>query len=251
MGYQALGTESVGYKMVVPTFLNIGESNKCSLADFKVTGYTAPKKDSKGKWSGGCGGGQFLMNKIDNSGLAIPGCKYYWIDNGTVGPGWFADTIGSAIEGGAGSVKVESGRAFWTFGSGYKLVPAGAVNPNDIVYTTESVGYSAVGNATPVEIALNDLTVSGYTAPKKDSKGKWSGGCGGGQFLMNKVDESGLAIPGCKYYWIDNGTIGPGWFADTVGTAIEGGASGVKIPAGLGLWTFGTGYKLTFPAPEL
>ena len=252
MGYQEIGTESVGNKMVVPTFLNVGESNKVSLADLKVTGYSAPSWDSKGKkWTGGCVGGKFLMNKIDESGLAIPGCKYYWIDNGTIGPGWFADALGTDIEGGASSVKVEAGLAFWTFGSGYKLVPAGAVNPFDIVYETKSVGNTAVGNASPVEISLNELTVSGYSAPSWDSKGKkWTGGCVGGKFLMNKVDESGLAIPGCKYYWIDNGTIGPGWFADALGAAIEGGADNVKIPAGLGLWTFGSGYKVTMPAPE-
>ena len=252
MGYQEVGTESVGNKMVVPTFLNVGESNKVSLADLKVTGYTAPTWDSKSKkYIGGCVGGKFLMNKIDTSGLAIPGCKYYWIDDGTVGPGWFADDVGAPIEGGAASVKVEAGRAFWTFGSGYKLVPAGAVNPFDIVYTTESVGNTAVGNATPVEISLNDLTVTGYTAPTWDSKSKkYIGGCVGGKFLMNKVDTSGLAIPGCKYYWIDDGTVGPGWFADDIGTAIDGGAENVKIPAGLGLWTFGSGYKVTMPAPE-
>ena len=122
MGYQELGTESVGNKMVVPTFLNVSESNKVSLSDLKVTGYTAPTWDSKSKkYIGGCVGGKFLMNKVDESGLAIPGCKYYWIDNGTVGPGWFADTIGTAIEEGADSVKIPAGLGLWTFGSGYRV----------------------------------------------------------------------------------------------------------------------------------
>ena len=149
---------------------------------------------------------------------------------------------------GFGKNRIRQG--FWTSGSGYKLVPAGAVNPNDVIYTTDQVGNSAVGNCSPVEISLNDLTVTGYTAPKKDSKGKWSGGCVGGKFVMSKLSETGLAIPGCSYYWIDNGTTGPGWFADALGAEIEGGASDVKIPAGLGLWTSGSGYKVAFPAPE-
>ena len=252
MGYQELETDSIGNVMTVPTFLTVSASNECSLADFKVTGYTAPTYDSKSKkYKGGCVGGEFVMSKLSGSGLAIPGCVYYWIDDGLVGPGWFSDDVGAAIEGGAAAVKIESGRALWTSGSGYKLVPAGAVNPFDIVYTTDSVGNVAVGNPTPVEISLNDLTVTGYSAPTYDSKSKkYKGGCVGGEFVMSKLNGSGLAIPGSVYYWIDDGTVGPGWFADDVGTAIDGGASGVKIPAGLGLWTSGSGYMVTFPAPE-
>ena len=49
MGYQELNTDATGKKMVVPTFLNVGESNKVSLADLKVSGYTAPSKKRQGQ----------------------------------------------------------------------------------------------------------------------------------------------------------------------------------------------------------
>ena len=247
MGYQELSTDATGKKMVVPTFLNVGESNKVSLADLKVTGYTAPSKNNKGKWVNGCQGGEFIASKLTIFGTED--VSYYWIDNGTIGPGWFASSSGTAIEGGAASVKFDAGTAFWTFGSDYKLVPAGAVNTSDVEFTTDATGKVAIGNSMPMDIKLADLTVTGYTAPSKNNKGKWVNGCQGGEFIASKLTIYGTED--VSYYWIDNGTIGPGWFASSSGTAIEGGANNVTIPAGQGLWTFGSGYKLIIPAPEL
>ena len=238
---------SVGKVMVSPTFLNVGQDAKCYLSDLKVTGYDAPTKNSKGKWTGGCVGGEFVATKLTTSGTAD--ANYYWIDNGTVGPGWFADSDGGAIAGGAESVELPVGQALWTQGGAYKLVPAGAVNTQDVAFNTVAVGKVAVGNSSPVDLTLADLTVTGYTAPEKNSKGKWTGGCVGGEFVATKLTTSGTAD--ANYYWIDNGTVGPGWFADSDGGAIVGGAISVTIPAGQGLWTQGSGYTLNIPAPEL
>ena len=120
MGYQELNTDATGKKMVVPTFLNVGESNKVSLADLKVSGYTAPSKNAKGKWVNGCQGGEFIASKLTTAGTED--VSYYWIDNGTIGPGWFASSSGTAIEGGANNVTIPAGQGLWTFGSGYKLI---------------------------------------------------------------------------------------------------------------------------------
>ena len=238
---------SVGKVMVAPTFLNVGQDAKCYLSDLKVTGYTAPSKNAKGKWVNGCGGGEFMVTKLTTSGTAE--ANYYWIDNGTVGPGWFATAEAGEITGGAETVELPVGQALWTQGSAYKLVPAGAVNTLDVAFPTVAVGKVAVGNSSPVDLTLADLTVTGYTAPEKNAKGKWTGGCGGGEFMVTKLTTSGTAD--ANYYWIDNGTVGPGWFATAEAGAIEGGAISVKIPAGLGLWTQGSGYTLNIPAPEL
>ena len=120
VGYQELNTDATGKKMVVPTFLNVGESNKVSLADLKVTGYTAPSKNSKGKWVNGCQANEFVASKLTNAGTAE--VSYHWLDTGTIGPGWFADEAGIAIEGGANGVTIPAGQGLWTAGSGYKLV---------------------------------------------------------------------------------------------------------------------------------
>ena len=55
-----------------------------------------------------------------------------------------------------------------------------------------------------------------------------------------------------KYYWVDNGIVTPGWYATANGkTAIDGGASSVTIDPGKGVWVFGKGMTLNFPAPTL
>ena len=265
MGYQELGTENGGKTMICPTFLNVGESNKVSLADLKVDGYGgAPSYDTKKKtWSGGCSGGKFVLNVLNPNGGAD--ASYYWIHFGKknnpdpIGPGWFADDVGTPIEGGADKVKFDAGDSFWTTGSGYKLVPAGAVNQFDISIATANGGKSAIGNCTPVDLKLNDLVVDPESyggEPKYDTKKKtWSGGCSGGKFVLNILNPNGGAD--ASYYWIHFGKknnpdpIGPGWFADDVGTPIEGGADKVPVPAGQAFWTTGSGYKLIIPAPEL
>ena len=109
--------------MVVPTFLNVGESNKVSLADLKVTGYLPPSKNAKGKWVNGCQGGEFIASKLTMFGTED--VSYHWLDTGTVGPGWFADETGAPIEGGADNIEIPAGQGLWTSGSGYTLlIPA-------------------------------------------------------------------------------------------------------------------------------
>ena len=247
VGYQELDTDATGKKMVVPTFVKTDGGGQWSLADLKVAGYEAPYKNAKGKWVSGCQAGQFIVEKLTTAGTRD--VAYYWIHNGTIGPGWFADETGAAIDGGAEKVTFKAGTGFWTAGSDFKLVPSGAVNLNDVKYPTDVTGKVAIGNSTPVDLTLADLTVEGYDQPYKNAKGKWVGGCQAGQFIVEKLTTAGTRD--VAYYWIHNGTIGPGWFADETGAAIVEGANKVAIPAGQGLWTAGSGFTLVIPAPEL
>ena len=84
---------------------------------------------------------------------------------------------------------------------------------------------------------------------QKNAKGKWVNGCQANEFVASKLTNAGTAE--VSYHWLDTGAIGPGWFASSSGDAIAGGADNVTIPAGQGLWTAGSGYKLVIPAPEL
>ena len=233
--------------MVAPTFLNIGESNKWSLADLKVTGYKAPSKNAKGKWVDGCQANKFIASKLTVFGTEE--VSYHWLDTGTVGPGWFASSSGDPIEGGAASVKFDAGTGFWIAGSDFKLVPAGSVNPYDISFETVASGKVSIGNPTPVDLKLSELTVTGYKAPSKNAKGKWVDGCQANKFIASRLTVFGTE--NVSYHWLDTGTVGPGWFASSSGDPIEGGADNVTIPAGEGLWTAGSGFKLVIPAPEL
>ena len=80
------------------------------------------------------------------------------------------------------------------------------------------------------------------------------GGCTGSKFVIQTLTTVGSKDQ--SYTWLDYTTsattkIGPGWFASSTGTPIEGGANNVEIKAGNGLWIQGSGLSLIIPAPEL
>ena len=236
--------------MVAPTFAAVGDTAGArTLADITVTGYDAPVYDEEEEeYSGGAAGGEVIVRFLSSSGTQS--AAYYWIDDGETGPGWFANAVGKAITGGAESVEIPAGQALWTRGAGYQLLTAGEVSTADIEFNTSGSGHVAVGNGTPVDLTLNRLTVTGYSAPVYDEEEEeYSGGAAGGEVILRLLDSTGTQT--AAYYWIDDGETGPGWYANAVGKAITGGASSVSIPSGLGLWVRGSGYKLYIPAPEL
>ena len=263
MGYQELESSESGLRMLTPTFLNVGESNKVTLADIKVTGYNAPWWDTSGKRptnKDGCTGSKFSVQTLTTQGTTEN--TYYWLDYMTgaetkVGPGWFSSPAGSPIEGGEGSVELAAGKSLWIQGSGLSLQPTGAVNPFDIEAKTSDSGLVALGNCTPVDLKLSDLTVTGYKAPWWDTSGKRptnKDGCTGSKFSIQTLTTQGTTEN--TYYWLDYMTgaetkVGPGWFASPAGSPIEGGADKIAIPAGKGLWIQGSGLSLIIPAPEL
>ena len=75
------------------------------------------------------------------------------------------------------------------------------------------------------------------------------GGCAGGEFVLNFLTSSGTYA--ARYYWIDDGETGPGWYANAGGSPISGGATSVEFNAGQGVWVLGRGMYLNIPAPEL
>lgn len=235
-----------GATMTAGSFAAVTAANgSCTLADFTVSGYDAPTWDEEEEeWVDGCAG-EFNIQFLSSSGTTE--ATYKWYDNGEKAAGWY-DRNGNAIEGGAASVTIAAGQAMWVTGRGYKLTSAGAVNELDIAFPTRSKGASAVGNATPVDLTLGKLTVTGYTAPNYDEEEEeWVDGCAG-EFNIQFLTSSGTTET--TYKWYDNGEKTPGWY-DRNGNAIEGGATSVAIPAGKGMWVTGRGYTLNIPAPEL
>lgn len=263
VGYQALETEASGNTLLAPTFLKVSESNTVTLADIKVSGYLPPHWEGTGKSAhneDGCSGSMFVVQTLTPQGTKDK--MYYWLDymqNATtkVGPGWFASAGGTPIAGGEASVELDAGKALWISGSGLTLQPAGAVNPFDIEFKTVTSGNVAIGNCTPVDLTLNDLTVTGYKPPHWEGTGKSAkneDGCSGSMFVVQTLTTQGTKDK--MYYWLDymqnaSTRIGPGWFASAGGTHIEGGADKVEIPAGKALWITGSGLNLVIPAPEL
>ena len=237
---------SKGFTMSSGSFAAVSAANgSCTLADFTVSGYDAPVwNEDDEEYEGGCAG-EFNLQFLSSSGTTE--ATYKWYDNGEKAAGWY-NNDGSAIEGGASSVVIEAGKAMWIQGRGYKLTSAGAVNESDIVYSTRSKGFSTVGNATPVNLTLGQLAVSGYDAPVwNEDDEEYEGGCAG-EFNVQFLTSSGTTET--TYKWYDNGEKAPGWYNND-GSAIDGGATTVSVPAGKGLWIQGRGYTIRIPAPEL
>lgn len=238
--------------MSTPTFIPVGASS-VKLSDVKVTGYDAPYWDEDDEWwYGGVEAGGFVIRLLTGTGTAE--ASYYWIDdpNKSISAGWYADAEGAAIDGGVSSIVIEQGRDLWITGKGLKLLCAGQVLEDDVAYVTKAAGLSAVGNCTPVNLTLNQFFVNGYTAPYWDEDDEWwYGGVEAGGFVIRLLTGTGATE--VSYYWIDDSNKGitAGWYADTNGMAIKGGASSVFIPAGQGLWVTGKGLLLNIPAPGL
>ena len=247
MGYAQNTANASGNTMMAPTFLSVGSETGCTLADLTVTGYDPAVEVDEDEWEGGCAGGEFILSLLTSSGTYE--ARYYWIDDGDVTPGWYANAGGKAITGGASSVAIPAGQGVWVLGRGMKLQTAGAVNENDVAKKMNTTGNTAVGNCMPIDLTLGRLTVSGYDPAVEVDEDEWEGGCAGGEFILSYLTSSGSYA--ARYYWIDDGDVAPGWYANAGGKAITGGATSVPLSAGQGVWVLGRGMYLNFPAPEL
>lgn len=112
---------------MAPTFLNVESATGCKLSDLSVTGYEPPVWMEEDEYfEGGCQGTDFILQFLNNNGSVA--ASYYWLDNGEIPAGWYADMDGGAIEGGAASVNIPAGKGAWVIGTGKTLnIPAPAL----------------------------------------------------------------------------------------------------------------------------
>ena len=264
VGYQNYGDlNKGGHTLTAPTFLQVSSPTNFTLADLKVTDYPPVIEVDEEEYEGGVGGGQIIVRTLTVGGT-YGANQYYWIDDGETGPGWFKNAVGSAIPGGAASVKFNANQALWIYRSsgtdpdyGYKVVGSGAVNTEEVRYTTDKGGHTAIGNGTPVDLTLADLSITDYPPVIEVAEEEYEGGVGGGQIIVRTLTAGGI-YGSDQYYWIDDGETGPGWFKNAVGSPITGGAKSVNIDAGKGLWVYrssGTDskykYQLVIPGVDL
>jgi len=249
VGYAQQTANATRNTMMTPNFLNVNSAAGCKLSDLTVTGYDAPTWVEEDEYyEGGCGAGDFVLQFLNANGSVAS--RYYWIDDGETAAGWYASNTAAPITGGATSVSIPAGTAAWVIGTGKTLQTAGQVGVEDIAFTMNATRNTAAGNATPVDLTLAKLTVSGYDAPEWIEEDEYfEGGCGAGDFVLQFLNANGSVA--ARYYWIDDGETAPGWYASNTAAAIDGGASSVNIPAGKGAWIIGTGKTLNIPAPEL
>jgi len=249
VGYQGQTANATRNTMMAPTFLNVGSTTGCTLADLTVTGYDAPEWNEEDEcFDNGCGAGDFVLQFLNANGSVAS--RYYWIDDGEAAAGWYASAAATAIDGGASSVTITAGTAAWVIGTGKTLQTAGQVGTKDIAFKMNASRNTAAGNATPVDLTLAKLTVSGYSEPEWNEEDEcFDNGCGAGDFVIQFLNANGSVAS--RYYWIDDGEATPGWYASASAAPIDGGATSVTIPAGKGAWIIGTGKTLNVPAPSL
>ena len=214
VGYQQNAVEA-GYKMVTPTFVNVGGS-EYNIDDFQVIGVDDTKANiqvmnAEGQWTG----------------------MYYWYNAYTDGDttlpaGWF-DFDGLV----PADVSLKPGDAvfFNTSVEGVKMQSSGQVA--GIITNEVSAGYSMIGNASPVSIDVDSMKVIGVEDTKANiqvmnAAGQWTG----------------------MYYWynefVDGDTIYPaGWF-DFDGLV----PAGVTLQPGDSIFfnTSTEGVKVTIPS---
>ena len=247
VGYAQQTANATRNTMMTPNFLNVNDAAGCKLSDLSVTGYDAPELNEDDEYEGGCGGGEFQLQFLNNNGSIAS--RYFWIDDGETPAGWYSSRTGDAIENGAESVNIPAGTAAWVIGSGYKLQTAGAVNKADVAFKMNATRNTAVGNCMPVDIKLSKLTVTGYDTPELNEDDEYEGGCGGGEFQLQFLNNNGSIAS--RYFWIDDGEMPAGWYSSRTGDEIENGPASINIEAGKGAWVIGSGYTLNIPAPAL
>ena len=223
VGYQQVSANT-GYTMMSPTFLGVGNAEGCTLDDLTVTGNTGDTK------------GAFRLRLLDNTGSYST--TYYWHNTAAGKFGWYRNAAGSTKVDGS-TVPIAAGRGVWCecATENMKLQPAGQVNESLVVFDCNS-GYTAAGNCTPVDLTLEDLSVTGNVGDTK------------GVFRLRLLDNTGAYST--TYYWHNTAAGKLGWYRNAAGSTKVDGTT-VPITAGRGLWCecAATGYKLNIPAPKL
>ena len=122
----SVNTSDVAFKMNATRNTAVGN---CMPVDLKlsqltVTGYEPPVWMEEDEYfEGGCQGTDFILSFLNSDGSFA--ARYYWLDDGENTPGWYASGMGAAIEGGAESVTIPSGKGAWVIGTGKTLnIPA-------------------------------------------------------------------------------------------------------------------------------
>lgn len=214
VGYQEVATPA-GYSMRTPTFKAI--SGNFKISDIKVTGAvgagvdTVQKIGADGSW-----GDLYYYMTLEGSG---------WLEDG-----WYKEDQVTPVD---DTDVVGVGEAlFVSAGSAITFTYAGEVISGKPAVGA-SVGYSMIGNPTPVQIQISSIEVSGAV--------------GAGVDTVQKVNADGSW--GDLYYYMTlegSGWLEDGWYKEDQVTPVD---EDDVLNVGEGLFvSAGSDMELTFPA---
>ena len=267
VGYQGLVTDSSNHSLIAPTFIKVGADQQFTLRELTVKLTEDYEPYWEDEWCGGCfAPNDFRMDIFANDGSIEK--SFYWQcynegdeeDYETI-QGWFKQVgqdfvplIDTELD-----ETLDSGVGFWILGNGNSLVPAGEVSKDDVEFETDASNHSVVGNATPCELTLGQLSVKLTEDYEPYWEDEWCGGCfAPNDFRMDVFANDGSIDRSFYWQYYNEGTEDEyetiqGWFKQ-VGedfvplTAKE--LEDEKVPAGHSYWVFGNGNTLVVPGPE-
>ena len=220
---------SSGYNFIIPTFVDVGaEEATYDLNNIKIVG--------------GDGSGMTEIIYGYDKDACLSGVDFYWntAADTIMGPAedcWVTDVMGDTK---AENVKLPAGTGLYlSLGTaGATIQYAGQVSDKEIIVQELVAGYNMIGNATPVEIDLNDIKiVDGY-------------GDGTTEIIVGY--DADACLSGVDYFWntATDTIMGPDedcWVTEMMGDTK---AENVKLQPGEGIYlSLGTtGAKLTIPS---
>lgn len=209
VGYQTKETGE-GFNFFAPTFLPMTGAG-VQIQDLKIAGENvSPLVDN--------------LQILDAGGATTS--MLVWDDGSFIGEGW-VDM--DSMELATGVILPGQSILIDTASAGVSITFAGTVGTEDLVVTSHS-GFNFIGNATPVDVKVQDITISGSdVTPLVDN--------------LQILDKGGATST--MLVWDDGSFVGEGW-VDMDSMEL----SDISISAGDGVLvdTANSGVKITIPA---
>ncbi len=200
-------------------FIPVSEQ-KFDLLDLKVTGFEEYTE------------ADVYVQTLDEYGRTVN--TYYYYDIPGELTGWLD---GDDNEVARGDVEFQAGEGLWMFcnADGFGIQSAGTVPQTGVAVELQQYGLS-VANPTPVNVDLNDITITGFEEYTE------------ADVYVQTLDEYGRTVN--TYYYYDIPGELTGWL-DGDDNEVERG--NVVLKPGEGLWSFcnADGFYLNFPGVDL
>lgn len=195
-------------------------AQKFDLLDLKVTGFEEYTE------------ADVYVQTLDEYGRTVN--TYYYYDIPGELTGWLD---GDDNEVARGDVEFQAGEGLWMFcnADGFGIQSAGTVPQTGVAVELQQYGLS-VANPTPVNVDLNDITITGFEEYTE------------ADVYVQTLDEYGRTVN--TYYYYDIPGELTGWL-DGDDNEVERG--NVVLKPGEGLWSFcnADGFYLNFPGVDL
>jgi hypothetical protein len=194
VGYQGTEIKNAGYNFIIPTFVNVGgDVASYNLDDIKLVN--------------AFGDGMSEMIVGYTADATLDGHTYFWqtMEGSGTPEGWYNE-LGEKVT--TMELPVGTGLYLNCYDTNVQVQYAGQVYKGSITNNVPSVGYSMIGNCTPVPITLQDI--------------KLVDALGDGMSEMIVGYTADATLDGHTYFWqtMEGSGTPEGWY-DELGQFVE------------------------------